>query len=220
MGAAVARPGMDTRVWVSLATALDESFYDPAFGVFVDVVLIPSGESVSARVPADYAGVGFGLYTKIHKDDELVIVIPSGDTSEGPAVVKRLWNGVDTPPAEIQNAPDDVWLVVEKDKNFNLVTKGQGTVTLKSETKVVVDSPATEIGSVANNDGTLKVLDGSKSVAIAEHAQELYGDLKTYIEGAMVPTAFGPSGTVQAGSGPAPDWNSAIASTKITIPDG
>ncbi len=60
--------------------------------------------------------------------------------------------------------------------------------------------------------------DASKHVAIVEELKQLYNDLKSYIEGAKVPTAMGPSGTINAGSGPAPSWNEAIKSERVIIP--
>jgi len=90
LGQALARPGMDPRVWVTLAYANGESAVDAPEGVFVDVTLSPSGQVVCARVGTGYAGNSFGAYGKIHKDDELVVVIPNGDPAEGAVVVARL----------------------------------------------------------------------------------------------------------------------------------
>lgn len=61
--------------------------------------------------------------------------------------------------------------------------------------------------------------DASKHVALAEYLEQLYNNLKTYIQSATVPTGMGPSGTIQTGSGPAPNWDSKIESTKVAIPD-
>ncbi len=61
--------------------------------------------------------------------------------------------------------------------------------------------------------------DTTKHPALAEYLESLYGSLKSYIEGATVPTSMGPSGTIQTGSGSAPSWDSKINSTKVSIPD-
>jgi hypothetical protein len=122
---------MDPRVWESLAIALGESVVDSKKqGVFVDIQLLPSGEKYTARIGSDYAGPGYGFYAgKIHKDDELVVSCPSGNAAEGHVVVKRVWNGADLVPPEVASAPDDIVLVVEKDKNLNIHVQGKGKVT-------------------------------------------------------------------------------------------
>jgi hypothetical protein len=131
LGAAIARPGIDTRVWVSLAAAVGECVVDPQNGgVFVDLMLMPTGERCTARVPSVYAGVGFGLYAKIHLDDEVLVCVPSGDLAEGAVVVSRMWSASDPPPQQAQVTPDDVVLVVEQDKNLDVVPQGSGLINL------------------------------------------------------------------------------------------
>lgn len=164
LGAALARPGMDTRITSSYAYANDESHYDAAHGVFVDVTLAPSGQVLTARVPADYAGKGFGFYARIHKDDELLVVLPNGDPSDGPVVVARLWSQADTPPAEAGTDEDEVMLVVEKDKNLRLKTTGKGVVEVDSDTTVTI-----AVGSsskVTIDKGSIAVDAGSNPVNI------------------------------------------------------
>jgi hypothetical protein len=135
LGAAISRPGIDTRVWVSLAVATGESVVDPQNqGVFVDIMLLPTGERCTARVPSTYAGVGFGLYAKIHADDEVLVCIPSGDVAEGAVVVSRLWSASDPPPQQAQTTPDDLVLVVEQDKNLDVLPQGGGLINLGSAT--------------------------------------------------------------------------------------
>lgn len=75
---------------------------------------------------------------------------------------------------------------------------------------------------ITGKDGDAETVlgDGGVKAAIADHLKDFYGNLKSYIEGAMVPTGMGPSGTIQVGSGPAPSWDSSIESTKLKFPDG
>jgi len=127
---AVSRPGIDPRVWVSLAVAESDTFVDPAHGVFIDVLLLPTLERYTARVPADYVGKGFGFYTPIHKQDDLLIGIPSGDSAEGCVVLERLYSASDTPPKDAQDHPKDVLLHVEKDQNLRIRMEGGGTINI------------------------------------------------------------------------------------------
>lgn len=173
LGAALARPGMDTRVTSSYAYANDESFYDSAHGVFVNVTLAPSGQVLNARVPSIYAGKGFGLYARIHKDDELLLLIPNGDPAEGAVVIDRLWSQADTPPSEIGTDEDEVMLIVEKDKALRLKTTGSGKVEIDSDatvtiavgatSKVTIDKDSIAVdagGNPVNIDGSDIVLNG------------------------------------------------------------
>lgn len=144
---ALARPGMDTRLQSSLAFAKGESFVDEKSGVFVDVMLAPSGEQVTARVAPDYAGKGFGFYAPVHVDDELLVVLPNGEQAEGAVVVRRLWSQADPPPTDAVADPTEVMLVVEKDRNLRLRVSGTGVVEVNSEAKVIVTSPTILLGS-------------------------------------------------------------------------
>lgn len=148
VSAGLQRPGMDTRVWSSLAYAVDDSaaFED---GVFVDVVLLPTEEKLTARVPAEYAGAGFGMYAKIYKNDELLIEIPRGDPAEGAIVSRRLWNKRAGPPEQAVAEPEDVLLVVKPEKTLRLITSGAGKVFIKSASVVVVDAPSVRLGEEA-----------------------------------------------------------------------
>jgi uncharacterized protein involved in type VI secretion and phage assembly len=151
------RPGMDTRVWSSLAYAEGDSVVADD-GMFVDVVLLPHGDSLTARVPAEYAGKGFGLYAKIYENDELLIEIPRGDPAEGPVVVRRLWNKRDKPPDEAVANPEDVVLVVQKDKHLRLITSGSGKAYVKSADTVTLESPKVRLGA---EDATEKLVLGN-----------------------------------------------------------
>lgn len=149
LGQALARPGMDPRVWLTLAYANDESIVDSTEGVFVDVTLSPSGQVVCARVPATYAGNLFGRYAKIHKDDELLVGIPNGDPAEGVIVVARLWSSADKPPDDATANPDEVMDVVEVDKSYRLRTSGAGKVEIDSENTVTVKCDKVRLGEEA-----------------------------------------------------------------------
>lgn len=88
---------------------------------------------------------------------------------------------------------------------------------------------------VQNKDGdtTLKLGDGAVAVAISDHLETLYADLKAEYDGhkhnntATTTATIGPSAAPGAVTivavvpdGVAPDWDPSIESTKVTIPDG
>jgi hypothetical protein len=154
IGAALARPGMDTRTWVSLAIAAGDSAVDPADGVFVDVVLHPTGETFTARVPAVYSGNGWGIYAPVYKDDELVVAVPSGDAAHGCVVMARPWNAADLPPADVLNVANqqDLIIVVQPDKNMRIRTSGAGQVFVDSAATVTVNCPDIRLGDIAPTD--------------------------------------------------------------------
>lgn len=128
---AVSRPGIDPRVWVSYAVCTSEPVVETRSGqqdVFVDVLLLPSGQPETARVGASYAGSGFGFYAPLHKDDEVLVCAPSGDPDEGLVVTQRLWSPADPPPEAAATYPEDVTLVVEEGKALRLNVSGGGKV--------------------------------------------------------------------------------------------
>jgi hypothetical protein len=133
LGNAVSRPGIDPRMWVSNAIALGDSVVDPQHGVFVDVILHPSEQQLTALVTAIYAGNGWGIYAKVHKDDPIQVSIPSGHQAEGASVIQRGWNAADLPPKEAIDNPDDLVIVVEPGKNFRLAVSGGGQILLGGE---------------------------------------------------------------------------------------
>lgn len=133
LAAAVARPGIDPRVWVSYAVLTSDPVVELREGqqdVLVDLLLLPSGQPETARVGAMYAGNGFGLYAPLHKDDEVLVVAPSGDPDEGLVVMQRLWSPADPPPSAVSENPLDVTLVVENGRSLRLNVSGGGKVYL------------------------------------------------------------------------------------------
>ena len=132
LSAAVERPGIDPRHWcmVAVVTAF---VVDPEHGPFVDVTIIPSGETETARVGSIYAGNGFGFYAPLKIDDEVIVGYPNGEPSAGLVVLARTWSKPDPPPGETVvggNPSPDVMLFIEKDVNLRLVVDGMGSIVL------------------------------------------------------------------------------------------
>lgn len=110
---------------------------------------------------------------------------------------------------------------INKDGEALVSVLGKHTLLIKpNQLLLQLDSGASLDIQGKDGDTTMKVGDGAKHVAIVEYLETLYGDLKTYIENAFVATGMGPSGTILSANGPAPAWDVAIKSTKVTIPDG
>jgi hypothetical protein len=180
LGASLARPGIDTRSWVTLAIALDESQVDEKHGVFVDVMFMPTGEKYTARVPSSYAGNGFGFYARIHKDDEVAVVIPRGNPAEGCIVIPRLWSASDLPPKDVIDNPDDIVLVIEKDKNLRLHVQGEGKVIVQIEkdAEIKVD------GKIKVNCSDINLGEDSPSdkAALAQKVLDELNNLQTHFK--------------------------------------
>jgi len=155
IAAAVSRPGIDPRIWISYAICSSEPYVETLNGqqdVFVDVVLLPTQQPETARVGAIYAGNGFGMYAPLHKDDEVLILAPSGNPDEGLVVTQRLWSPADPPPDALTTYPTDVLLVVESGKSLRLNVAGGGKVYIGANdgTKPVahVDSEVASAGAL------------------------------------------------------------------------
>jgi hypothetical protein len=134
---AVSYPGIDPRVWVSLATVT--AFHvDPVQGVFADVFLMPLGAQATARVGAVYAGNGFGFYAPLKIDDEIIVMAPSGDMDEGLVVVSRLWSAADPPPSEAASSSDEIILHIEDNKVFRIIVGGTGKMVIEARDSATI----------------------------------------------------------------------------------
>lgn len=104
LAAALSRPGIDPRVWLTLAVVTDVA-YDEDFGVFADIRMQPNGDIETCLVGSEYAGDGYGTFIPPAVDDIVLVAVPEGDPGFGPVLVKRLFGGGERPPPEFQN-PD------------------------------------------------------------------------------------------------------------------
>ncbi len=159
----------------------------------VIIAAVPNADSPSDDPKEDgyfYKFVFNGTAVTINKDGE--------------AVIKR--NGPTNAKGEAADDND-----AAKATTITLVKDGSIKITMGDDGKIL---------ELKNKDGDAKMTlgDGAKSAAVAESLKTLYENLKSYIEGAKVPTGMGPSGTIMAGSGPAPSWDDAIVSKTLKIP--
>jgi len=131
LGKALARPGMDTRTWVSLAI-VNAITIDPDEGIFADVTLMPLGKTATARVGSEYAGAGFGIYAPLLPDDEVLVEAPNGDPDNGLILTRRLFSPSDPPPDEALDFPEDFLLVARDGKTVRILVAGAGRVEIRS----------------------------------------------------------------------------------------
>lgn len=149
MAAAVSHPGIDPRTWLSWAIVKALGF-DGDQGVFADVQLIPTGEVETVYVGTGYAGGGFGDWSNVEVDDQVLIGFPNGDPNNGGVLIARTWNGGDPPPAVLQNGDvptKDRVLVVKPGQNWRVLVSGGGAATIENgSTSVKVTSSDVQIG--------------------------------------------------------------------------
>lgn len=126
IAAAISRPGIDPRFWVSYAivnaVGIDEE------GVFIDVTTMPTLGQYTARLASSYAGPGYGSYVPVGINDEVLVEAPSGDPLEGLVVSGRLHSASDNIPEDVQNFPNDLVTVVKQGQSFRLGVSGGGKV--------------------------------------------------------------------------------------------
>ena len=99
-----ARPGADTRQWISYGTvaAGEESIeFDADYGPLITVVLQPSNITVVCRVGMSIAGNGEGEYNPFISGDEVLVALPEGSERAGPVIVSRLTNSIDKFPENV-----------------------------------------------------------------------------------------------------------------------
>jgi Type VI secretion system/phage-baseplate injector OB domain len=188
----VSRPGIDPRVWVSLAI-VDAVNVQDGQGVFVDVTLIPSQNEETVRMGIPYAGDGFGSYAPVKEDDEVVVMFPSGDPNEGGVLISRLWSASDPPPSTAVNNPDDTLMQVEKDKNYRMIASGSGNIVATVEDGQVELGGEDSLQPVARK--TDKVGDGTIVFAFGP------GSGGATLSITYTPGDGGPVQTIPSGSG-------------------
>lgn len=151
-----ARPGIDPRVWHTLAT-VTEVGYVPEQGVFVDVRVEPHGETETAFVGVPYAGGGFGSWYPIEVGDLVMVAYPHGDSGYGPVVIARFWSGGDPPPpptdadwapkADALEPPTDVVIRVKPGSHYKLRGTGDSRIDIALDVSASGDVIIENLGS-------------------------------------------------------------------------
>jgi hypothetical protein len=67
-------------------------------GVFADVKLVPSGETLTCFVGMPAAGSGSGAWFPPEVGETVLVAVPGGDPGHGPVIVSRFWSMDRLPP--------------------------------------------------------------------------------------------------------------------------
>ena len=110
--------------------AFVEAFHVSKEGLFVDLVMADGTEGMTARWFSPYTGHQFGLYAPPAIDDEVCVVCPSGDPSEGLVAFARSWSPSHEPPTRALDHKEDIVLTVKKDKNLWIEVSGSANIYL------------------------------------------------------------------------------------------
>lgn len=165
-GAAYARPGMDTRQWVTFATVLKETgdakvirFEDGQ--PMVDVKLHPSGLQVPCRVAAGVAGNGEGEWFPFIEGDEVIVLVPQGSERAGCTIVGRLNNEIDAFPSRVAGQ--------EVDGNNFAFRRLRTPYILETASSYLVRSATTEAFISMNPTGELTLSNSDKAFFTLSH---------------------------------------------------
>ncbi len=160
LAALVARPGIDTRIHLSLAV-VDHVVVDPEHGVFADITFLPGEESETAIVGSAYAGASHGLHLPLQEEDVVLVAVPDGDMDAGPVIICRMWSENDKPFAEMKGAASsqgegvneqaqNVVLRARAGANTTIIVSEGATISLKVEgagnINLVVDGGTVNLG--------------------------------------------------------------------------
>ena len=178
LSAAVARPGIDPRRWITFARVLDIGF-DPDHGLFADVEAMPSRDQLTCLIGSGYAGDDYGEFNAPAIGSVVVVAIPDGDESAGPVIICQLWNGANAkPPQElassspvpaeatgdptrrvqdgrtmriIAKAGANIRLEVEGSGKVQVAATGDATIEVTGEKAIIVNSPDVRLGTTAGS---------------------------------------------------------------------
>lgn len=158
LSSAVSRPGVDPRVWITLAQ-VDDVGGDAEEGIFADVTFLPSGEEQSVLVGSAYAGAGYGQVIKPKVGDLVVVAVPEGSQDSGPIIIGRMWNGAEPPPAGAlsgDDVTDDLFTRVKDGDSFRLYVDGGGQILLDTNGAGDIRVQTRGAGKVKLGEGALQ----------------------------------------------------------------
>lgn len=130
MGLAQSFPGIDPRVWVTLAMV--EAVTVTSDGVKADIVTIPEQRKETVMVAMAGADSGGGLYIPVRPGQVVIVEFPRGNSDEGGRISGSNWDPGDPPPSVVLDNPDDIALVGRAGITIRLVTSDDGPIVLES----------------------------------------------------------------------------------------
>lgn len=141
MASAVSRPGIDSRIWLTLA-AVEEVGFDEDEGVFIDVQFMPGGERETCFLGSPYSGSSFGDHCPVKEGETVLVAIPEGDPGYGPIIIGRFNDASDPPHSDfdsqnrvIRAEPgQNVKIVVSDGATLQIHAEGGSTIQLGGDT--------------------------------------------------------------------------------------
>lgn len=205
----VARPGIDTRVWLTLAI-VEEVVCDRDEGLFATVTYIPEGTEETARIGTCYTHDQAGVYWPIEEGDTVLVAVPMGDAGYGPIIISRLFSADNRPQDEAAStsatvgaASTDASIRLQPGSSLKIRTEDTGQINIKSEGsgKIIIEQAGT-------GDITLKVAsgrvcyigdeDGAEPIPLGQTLHTFLDSLRGWLVGHVhsgVTTGMGVSGT-------------------------
>lgn len=244
MGNGMSYPGIDPRQWIKYGKVTDVGF-DAKYGMFADVQFEGTGQNETCLIGSQYVDVDAGENPPIKKGQRVCVLVPGGNSDNGPIIVCAVWNAFYTPPTEFQDTTNteeptkdkvikvlkgqryrlitnngDVLVETAGSGNVSIETTGTGTTTIKSATKCVVQCSDVELG---NANPTIPIALATPTVAFLTGLQSALASLNTALttfsgacSSATVEPKLGPAATALASACSAlSSAISALSSTQI-----
>lgn len=137
--AGISYPGIDPRRWVVLAEVVEVGIDADEGVALVDVLVVPTGEEMTAQLSMVYAGEGFGFWAPPEPGTLVALLMPEGDPAAGPVVLGALWTAREPlPVADLATEQEDVptsnvVLRVKSGNKLRLLTSGGGNIEIVAE---------------------------------------------------------------------------------------
>jgi|HubBroStandDraft_2_1064218.scaffolds.fasta_scaffold24277_2 hypothetical protein len=218
MGKAIAAPGVDLRYWVSygtVGTISDDGTFDPTNGqaiytspdgCYVDVLLHPAMQHVTARYSGVQGGASGTIYTPIQPGDEVLVEIPGGDLRLPPVITRILSAEHSRLPMNPDRTP--IW---QNDR-----------ILIHAATVPVEIRTAGGASLTVNQDGTVNMNAGTNGVARLNDTTQLAfsaTDMETLATSLLATGGFTPGGAPGPGT-PATFTGGKITSASNTVKSG
>lgn len=151
IGAALERPGLDTRTWSTLAVVNTVVVTDE--GQICDVTTISGIEETAVAAPP-YGGAGYGLHLPIEEGSMVLVEFPEGEFATGGRIVAHIQDKGSPPPQVAQDKPEDVALVVRPGQTVRVIVSRGGSVVIHAEDdgRILLGNEAAELGVARQTD--------------------------------------------------------------------
>jgi hypothetical protein len=165
-GYGLARPGMDTRNWVSYATVNPDTANARSVmfkneqglpfpeGPLVNVTLWPSGVTCLCRVAGCIAGNGEAEWFPYVGGDEVLVVLPEGSERSPPVIIGRLNQSIDVWPTSVAG--------LDPTKNNFAFLRTRAPYVMEVGPSLIIRSAQTGCALTFGPDGSVLLANGDK----------------------------------------------------------